>query len=325
MTQPAGGPTSTHRQIVDCHHHLWGEATGHVLGPRYLLADFAAEVGTAHHVTHSVFVECGTSYRRDGPEPLRSVGETEFAAGQAAAERTAGPVVSGIVANIDLSLGAAVAEIIDAHEEAGHGRLRGVRCRVSCEPANPKPSDRPGLLADPGFRRGLLELGRRKHPFDTWVEQRQLPELAAVARAAEGTTFVLNHLGGPMRGASGEDDAELHAVWRAGLVQAARCPNVLLKIGGLGLPRMSGMPWRGDADEEAVLARWGVDVEWCIDTFGPQRCMFESNFPVDRAGIPYRVLWNAYETIAAGYTGEERDALFAGTAARTYRIELSGP
>lgn len=318
-------PVDGQRQIIDCHHHLWSEAAGHVLGPAYFYPDFLNDVGTRHNVTHTVFVECLTSYRADGPAALRPVGETEFAASQAVISEATRTRLAAIVGTADLTLGDGVEEVLLAHEAVSGERFRGVRDFVAFDPVvAPYSKGAPGVLADRAFRRGLARLGSLGYTFDVWVVHHQLPDLVAAARSVEETTFVLNHLGGPLNIAPYDDPAEVRAVWQRGLAAVAECPNVVVKIGGIGMDKMSGRGWRGRAappDSDEVVARWRDDIRWCVEVFGPQRCMFESNFPVDRAGIPYVTLWNAFQKIAASYSDDEQDALFAGTAARIYRID----
>jgi predicted TIM-barrel fold metal-dependent hydrolase len=314
------------RRIVDCHHHLWpaGDGLGHG-ARRYLFDDLLADRGDRHNVTASVFIECRVGYLQDGPEALRPVGETGFAATQARLSARGPARLSGIVAYADLTRGDAVEEVLQAHELAGAGWFRGIRYGVYSCPSIPlgEHPPRPGLLSEEGFRQGLIRLGQGGYSYDAFVLHPQLPELADAARAVEGTTIIVDHLGGPLNVGPFSDRDEVRPVWRRGMRKVASCPNVMLKLGGLGMmlltPDWSSRSRKPDCDE--VVAHWGDDIRWCIDTFGPSRCMFESNFPVDRPAVDYAVLWEAFQKIAAVYSDEEQDALFAGTATRVYRID----
>lgn len=283
--------------------------------------ELRADTGSGHNVVATVFVECMSGYRPDGPEELRPVGETEFVV----AVEPSG-FVAGIVGFADLRA-PGIADVLAAHVEAGRGRFRGVRHASGWDPSpDVRPSHTnppPGLLADPDFRRGLTALGRAGLSFDAWLFHPQLPELSDLARAHPDVPIVVDHLGGPLgigpyRGRRGE----VRQAWRADMAELAGCPNVSVKLGGIGMP-IYGHDWHhreGGATAEELAAAWADDVHWVIDRFGVERCMFESNFPVDRASCTYAVLWNAFKLIAAGYGPADKAALFHDTASRFYRL-----
>ena len=308
-------PLDPDLEICDPHHHLW-EYPGSV----YLLDELRAD-GAGRHVTSTVFVECGSAYRPDGADAMKPVGETEWVASLGISP------VAGIVGFADLTIGAAVADVLDAHTSVGGGRFRGIRHvsafdaddRIRASHTNPPA----GLLAVPAFREGYAALGRADLSFDAWQYFPQLPELVDLARAHPEVPIILDHLGGPLGIGpyEGRRD-EILATWRASMADVAACENVVLKLGGIGMP-IFGMDWHKRAAQpssEEVEAVWGDPIRWCIDTFGPTRCMFESNFPVDRASVSYSVLWNAFVRIAADYTVAEKRDLFHDTALRAYRI-----
>jgi predicted TIM-barrel fold metal-dependent hydrolase len=184
----------------------------------------------------------------------------------------------------------------------------------------------PGLYLDPKFREGFVVLHRLGLSFDAWLLEPQLPELIDLARAFPDTTIVLDHVGTPVGiGRYRGKLEERFAGWRDNIRELARCQNVVCKLGGLPMP-FAG--WRARMSEprpssEQLAAQWKPYIDTCIDAFGPARCMFESNFPVDRFGADYAALWNAFKRLAAGYSPDEKTALFSGTAKRVYRIEVN--
>lgn len=295
----------------------------------YGLDDLHGDTGTGHQIEATMFVECGASYRTTGPDHLRVVGETEFVATNAvtSAERSGQAEIKGIVSRADLRL-PQLDEVLDAHVEAGGGRFRGIRHAIAHTP-DPSGMLIPGgappyLSADPNFRAGLVRLGERGLTYDSWNYHFQNSEVAALAAAAPGTTVVLDHFGTPIGvGAwvGGLDD--IYDEWKRGVAAVAAQPNTVAKIGGLAMPD-NGYGWHERetpaTSDEIVKAheRWYLHT---IDCFGPERCMFESNFPVDRMSVSYPVLWNALKKIAARFTVDERDQMFWGTAERVYSLD----
>jgi predicted TIM-barrel fold metal-dependent hydrolase len=316
--------------IVDPHHHLWvGHDWRAELGypADYRPKDLAADAA-GHNVVRTVYVDCRMGYRADGPEPLRPVGETAFAAACAEGEaaRSIG-MCAGIVAWADLALGAKVGEVLDAHAEAGRGRFRGVRARVTYTD-DPRidhmmRSGPPGMLLDRWRGDGARELVARGLSLDVWIFHPQLSDVATFAQEHPDLTIVLDHMGAPLKvGRYGDDYEETLRTWRASLVEIARRPNVVLKVGGFGMKVVSPqMAARGGASSEEMARAWRPLFETCIETFGPDRCMLESNFPVDGVSGGYREIWNAFKRMTRGYSADERALLFSGVATRTYRLE----
>jgi L-fuconolactonase len=313
--------------IVDAHHHLWDHP-----GQRYLLDEWLADTGSGHRIEATVFVDCMAFYRADGPVALRPVGETEFANGIAAMAASgrygATRACEAIVGHADLRLGAAVRKVLEAQIRAGNGRFRGIRHTAGWDadarirPSHSQPP--PQLYLDRRFREGFAELAPLGLTYDAWQYHPQLPELIALARAFERTTIVLDHLGGPLGIGpyAGRTDATF-ARWRRDLVELACCPNVVVKLGGLGM-KIGPFDFhrRAQAPTSQQLAdAWRPWIEAGIDAFGVQRCMFESNFPVDKASTGYAVLWNAFKRLAAGASAHEKAALFSGTARSIYRLD----
>ncbi len=311
------------QRIVDTHHHFWDEETA-----PYHADDLLADLHGGHDVKATVLVECKARYRPDGPLRLRPVGETEFAVSQAEhAARHGVDICQGIVAWADLQLGARVEEVLLAHAEAGKGRFRGIRCRAawSDDPVLAGPADGPpkGLLLDPTVQAGVKTVTRLGLSLDLWLYHSQLADAIRLAQVCPDTPIVLNHVGGPLGiGPFAGRRAEVFAVWRAGLVELAKNANVHVKLGGLGMPR-TGFPFATAAipvSSEALASAWRPFIETCIEAFGAERCMFESNFPVDKGMCSYTVLWNAFKRLTADCSADQRDALFNATASRFYRL-----
>jgi len=311
--------------IIDPHHHLWVEN-----GAPYLLDQFVNDVEDGHRILATVFVQAHYGYRATGPDHLAPVGETEKVAAMAREAIKRGidtQVAAAIVAHADLMLGEAVEEVLEAHAEAADGRLRGIRHSVSRDELFPNGIVlRPAparLLADERYRAGLARLQARDLVYEAMLYHSQIPELTALAQAMPDLRIVLDHVGciigvGPYEGR----EKETFERWATDLADLARCPNVRIKIGGFGMI-VCGPRWheRAAPPSSTELAdAWRPYVETCIDLFGPDRCMFESNFPVDKAMYSYRTLWNAFKRLAAGLPAGERDALFFRTAADTYGL-----
>ena len=312
------------RRIVDAHHHLWDRAS-----QRYLAPEFLDDAGSGHNVTASVFVECWSQYRSDGPERLRCVGETDFVVAQALSARAAAAacdVAAAIVGHADLTLGEGVDDVLEAHVTAGKGRFRGVRHAVQWEGTGTIPVVRrspPHLLMDAAFRRGAARLAAHGMSFDAWLYQTQLPELADFARALPGLPVILNHLGGPLAtGAYGADLPAQFAAWQRDMRALSACANVSVKIGGLGMATAGhGFQSRPAPPSSQEMAQaWRPWVEAAVEMFGAGRCMFESNFPVDKISGGYPCFWNAFKRLSAGCSEAEKDLLFHGTAERVYRL-----
>jgi L-fuconolactonase len=312
--------------ICDPHHHLWLDE-GHTGWP-YGLSDLHADTGAGHNVVRTVYLECHAEYRTDGPRHLRPVGETEFVvelAEQSAA--SGGAEIAGIMGNADLTLGDAVEEVLEAHETAGRGRFRGVRYITAQDPHPPLAMGVSTAMDDPSYLAGVRKVGAMGYTYDSMVYHPQLPELAGVARACPNTPIVVDHLGGFLgTGPYKDRRPEILETWRASMTELAACSNTFLKVGGIGMPMM-GFRWdKQDSppNSEELAEPWAEPIQWVIEQFGTDRCMFESNFPVDKRGSGYVVLWNAFKRIAAAYSADEKRELFHDTAARAYRLPTLG-
>ncbi len=320
--------------IVDAHHHLWDRP-----GERYLFPELLSDLDSGHDIRATVFVQCRSMYRPSLPEPLQPVGEVEFANG-VAAQAASGQygrrhACAAIVGCADLLLGDRVEPVLDALVRAGGGRLRGIRNQTAwhADPAivsNPVPP-RPGLLVQESFQAGARRLAAHGLSLDVWAYHTQLDEVEALARACPGTAIVLDHCGGPLGVGpyAGRRDA-VFADWSRSLKRLSQLPNMVLKLGGLAM-RIGGFGYHERPRPPSsldLMADWRPYIETCIEQFGAARCLFESNFPVDKGMVPYAVLWNAFKRITRDYSAAERRDLFGATAARVYRLtdaDLGGP
>lgn len=312
--------------IVDPHHHLWDRP-----GYPYLLPELLADLDSGHDVRATVFVECMSMYRAGATDELRPVGETEFVNGVAAMSASGGygkaRICAGIVGFADLTLGDRVAAVLEAHERAGGGRFRGIRHAAGWDASeqvwNSHTRPPQGLYRDTKFRAGFRRLAERGLVFDAWLYHPQLSDVVDLARAFPSTTIVLDHVGGPIGIGpyAGRSDETL-VRWKADIAALAGCPNVVAKLGGLGMKiGLFDFHRRPEpAGSEELAKAWRPWIETCIEAFGVGRCMFESNFPVDKVTCSYTVLWNAFKRLAAGASAAEKAALFSGTARRVYGL-----
>ena len=315
--------------IVDPHHHLW-DFPAH----RYLLPELLADTGSGHKIESTVFIECTACYRADGANELRPLGETEFANGIAAmaASGAYGPtrVAAGIVGLVDLTIGARAEEVLALHMAAAGPRFKGIRHAAAWEDKAPEihnshTNPPPHLYRDHAkFRDGFAALGRLGLSFDAWLYHSQIADLTQLARAFPAQPIVLDHVGGPLGlGWYADKREEILGAWRRDIRELAGCANVSVKLGGLGM-RINGFRFhhreRPPSSQDLANA-WRPYVETCIEAFGVSRCMFESNFPVDKISGSYAIYWNAFKRLAAGASAQEKAALFRETAKRFYRLD----
>ncbi|MYC34042.1 MAG: amidohydrolase family protein [Chloroflexi bacterium] len=314
--------------ICDAHHHFWDYRTDRVPYHRYLLHELAADINSGHNVRSTVFLEARAMYRQTGPEELRPVGEVEFVQGLAAASASGlygpGQAAAAIVGHANLNLGDDVARVLDALQTASPNRFRGIRHNTSWDP-HPEVESRSfdGQLANADFRAGARVLASRGLAYDNVVYFPQLAELADFAKAVPDLTIVSNHIGGLTRvGPYANRDDEVMPAWRDGIAKLAECPNVVMKLGGVGQPRY-GFDWhlrdRPIGSEELAEAM-ALLINYCIEQFGPDRCLFESNFPPDKVSYSYNIMYNAFKRMTAAYSPSERAAMFHDNAVRVYRI-----
>lgn len=324
LSQIKEEPIDPELSICDPHHHLWPQPDN-----RYLLKELLQDTEGGHNITQTVFLECRSMYRQYGPEEMRPVGETEFVQGiatQSARGQYGTNVAAGIVGFADLTLGAGVAAVLEAHIAASSDRFRGIRQIAAWDASDnvislARPPKR--LLLDPKFREGFACLQKYRLSFDAWLFHTQLMELLDLARAFPDTTIILDHIGGPLGvGPYAGRREEVLGEWQHGIAALATCPNVFVKLGGLGMP-LCGFGWheRATPPNSTELAEaMAPYYDFCIEQFGVNRCMFESNFPVDKLSYSYTVVWNAFKRIVRDFPPEEKAALFQDTAVRVYRL-----
>ena len=310
--------------ICDPHHHLWDYPES-----MYLLDEFLSDVGEGHKLVKTVYVECRRRYRTDGPEHLRPVGETEFIDGVVSAHqnKTDGPqIAAGIVGFADLTLGPGVDAVLEAHMQAS-SRFRGIRYMSAWHDSdqlrNAQTDPPKDLLQNESFLLGFACLEKHGLSFDAWVYHTQIEEVGQLARTFPNVTIILNHIGGPVGiGPYSEKREEVFAHWRKTIINLASEPNVMIKLGGLTMA-LSGFGWNKreqKPDYQELAEHMGPYYQTCIEHFGADRCMFESNFPVDKVSCSYTVLWNAFKHIAREYSEGERANLLHDTAIRVYRL-----
>ncbi len=317
--------------ICDPHHHFWDFRAARIPYQRYLLHELAADITSGHNVRSTVFVEARSMYRADGPEEMRPVGEVEFVQGLAAASANGlygpGRAAATIIGHANLNLGDQVEPVLQALQAASPNRFRGIRHSVTwdAEVANTAAHNAQGQLGADNFRAGARLLAKMGLSLEGWLFFRQLPELADFAKAVPDLTIILNHVGGLIReGIYANRDDEILPIWRSGIAAVAACPNVVIKLGGMGMPA-NGFDWHTRTQpigSEELAESMAPFMNYCIEQFGPERCMFESNFPVDKVSFSYNIMYNAFKRLSKDYSATERAAMFHDTAARVYKIDV---
>ena len=317
-------PVDSEQRIIDPHHHLWERG-----GSRYRAEELSEDTSRGHTVTDTVFVECLANYRKEAQKELRSIGETEFVVDESVrSKELKGCNISGIVAFVDLSLGDKVSDLLEAHQELAGQMLKGIRHATAWSSdadisiSHSKPSE--GLMTDKAFIDGVRSLGRRNLSFDAWMYFDQLHELHDLAKEAPNTRIIINHLGAPLNlGRWKKKQDNVQAIWKSELRKLAKLENVYLKIGGIGMENYFGTNWVSrpkPPSSDEVVTVWNERILWCIETFGTEKCMFESNYPVDRQTLPYSVIWNTFQKIVQTFTASEKDDLFWVTAQSVYGV-----
>lgn len=308
--------------IVDPHHHLWVRS-----GANYLVPELAEDLATGHNIVSTVFAECHSMYRQDGSEDQRSLGETEFVAGCAAMGASGAfgdaKICEAMFGRVELTLGEQTRGIFEQHMERSGGRFRGVRYSTAWDASERinNVAPRQHQLIEPEVQAAVGVMADIGLSLDCWLYHPQLDDVTTLANAHPGLTVILNHTGVPILGGPYRDKRdEVFRDWEAGMRRVAQCPNVFLKLGALPILRAADADRSLPPGSEEIAAAWKPWMEVCIDAFGPARCMFESNFPVQKLWSSYAVTWNAFKRIAAGASADEKAALFSGAAGAAYRL-----
>ncbi|MGI9421760.1 MAG: amidohydrolase family protein [Hyphomicrobiaceae bacterium] len=331
LEQVVETPLEPDLRICDPHHHLWDFREDGVQR-RYLLDEMLEDVSGGHNITSTVFIECGTMFREGGPEPYRAVGETEFVNGISAMSASGlyGPtrIAAGIVGTADLKIGDAAADLLDSQIAAGNGRFRGIRLGALWHPhpeiRNHRTEPPENLLLRDDFRAGFKHLASRNLTFEAWCCHEQIPDVTDLAHAFPDTIIILDHFGGPLGiGPYAGRADDVFGDWQHKIAALARCPNVMAKLGGLNMD-INGFGWQDKPEpptSQTLMQATRRYFEHTIEKFGVERCMFESNFPVDKLSCGYTVLWNSFKRMTSDYSEAEKAALYHDTAVRVYRLD----
>ena len=318
--------------IIDPHHHLWPsplEENKIPVKSHYLLEDLWKDTESGHNIIKTIFVECGQGYYKTGPELLKPVGETEFVLGIAkkSRENTSKAQISGIVGHADLMLGKSVKETLEAHQEKGEGLFKGVRHTAgwdqSEEIRNSHSKPIRHIYLDDDFQDGVEQLEKLEMSLDAWHYHTQIKELTLLAKTFPNLIIIHNHFGGPLGIGPYEGNRDkIFNHWKEDIFELSGCKNVVSKLGGMAMP-INGWDWhkrnKPATSNELVLAQKEYYLH-VIDSFGSERCLFESNFPVDKQSISYPVLWNAFKKLTFNFSEKDKNQLFYETAARVYKI-----
>ena len=323
LSQIVEEPLDPSLPICDAHHHLWYNTD-----INYTVEDFLLDISGGHNICRTVFVESRLMLKENVPPEMQPVGETEFVCKitSRVKGRNGKILASGIVGFADLTLGTSVAPVLEAHVCAGKKRFRGIRY-ITAWDASPYIKSRravpPGLLMDRKFREGFATLRRYGLSFDAWLYHPQLMELVDLARAFPDNRIIVDHAGGPLGiGPYALKKESVFQDWKRSIKELSNCVNVYMKLGGLGM-KICGFGWNRvekPPDSMDLAMAFEPYYLWCIERFGVDRCMFESNFPVDKASYSYTTLWNAFKRVTSNFSHDERLALFYNTAVTAYRL-----
>ncbi|MBI09550.1 MAG: amidohydrolase [Rhodospirillaceae bacterium] len=317
--------------ICDPHHHLWEFKTEYTQ-PRYLLDEILEDLNAGHNIVSTVFIECGAMFKTDGPEPLKAVGETEFVRGITAMSASGlysdARVAKGIIGTCDLKIGDAAADVLDAQISAGGGHFKGIRLGMAWdkhdEVSNHRTNPAGDMVLRNDFRAGFKHLAPRNLSYEAWCYHPQIPDVTDLARAFPDTIIILDHFGGPIGiGPYQGKDKEVYAEWQRSIDELALCENVRAKLGGINM-EVNGFAWhekpKPPTSRELCEATRPY-YEYTIEKFGVDRCMFESNFPVDKLSCSYNVLYNSFKRLTANYSAEDKAKLYHDVAVTTYKLD----
>tara|TARA_B100000575_G_scaffold63414_1_gene48476 strand:- start:395 stop:1435 length:1041 start_codon:yes stop_codon:yes gene_type:complete len=323
------------QRIIDPHHHLWpktNEGSANVKRLRlynYMLEDFWQDTSSGHNVTDSVYIECSEFFWNSEKEHLNPVGETEHIKGlaQLSQKNSTKTSISGIIGHANLLLGKDVNEVLERHIDIGGNLFKGIRHAGSWDPSdkinnshhNP-PRD---MYLMKEFGEGVKALRNKSLVFEAWQYHHQLTQVVHLARNNPDLVIVLDHFSGPLGvGSYATKKEEVYDNWKKDLKELSRCDNVIAKLGGLAMP-VNGLGFETNPNPPTSNEFMSIQRQFyltTIDFFGTERCMFESNFPVDKYSVSYHVLWNAFKNLVKDFSQTEKDHLFFKTASNVYNI-----
>ena len=319
-------------EIVDPHHHLWPgppRTEGAKAENRYLLEDLWKDTESGHKISKTVFVECGQGYFESGSDAMKPVGETKFVyevAEEAKLDKSKAQI-EGIVGHVDMTLGSSAREVLEAHVEEGKGRFKGIRHGASWDESeeirNSHSIPIRHIYLDSKFQQGIEQLDALNLTLDAWNYHKQIKELTELAKCFPNLKIVQNHFGGPLGiGPYKNKREEVFSEWKDSISELAERENVYMKLGGLAMP-INGWGWHKrelPATSDELVEKHGKYYLHAINSFGVKRCMFESNFPVDKRSISYPILWNGFKRVVRDYSLEEKEFLFSKAAAEFYSL-----
>jgi len=315
--------------IIDPHHHLWTKKHPFAGSFPYLLEDLKKDTSSGHNILGTIFMECGQGYYPDGEERFKPVGETEYVAGVAKTSKNLKnyPSILGIIGYADMMLGAEVGEVLKTHIGVGDGLFRGIRHAAGWDESdmidNSHSNPEKNIYFNTNFRRGIEELIDLNLTFDAWHYHHQILDLKELATNYPELTIIHDHFGGPLGiGPYEAKRDEIYKKWKDDISSLASCKNVYSKLGGLAMP-INGWNWhkknKPATSDEIVNANQSYYLH-TIESFGFNRCMFESNFPVDKRSVSYHVLWNAFKKMTSRFDSGDRAKLFSETAKKVYKV-----
>ena len=316
--------------IIDPHHHLWDVGFG-----RYYIEELLEDINSSgHNIVSTVYIMSSSNtkiYSKDGLEEFKPLTEIEFATSEGKRAdlipNNRVKVNASIVGSVDLTYGNKLQPVLEKAVNISEGRLKGIRMLLASH-TDPRISSGAvksdlGLMLHPNFIDGAKCIQDANLSLDFWIYHTQLNEMEKIARALPDLTIILNHIGGPIHlGEYEGKQAATHREWRSAMMRLSRIPNINVKLGGLGMA-VNGAKFHNSKFPPNSVQLSDVWKPWIyetIDMFGFDRCMFESNFPVDKGSCSYGSLWNAFKIIARDMSDDEINKLFSKNAAKIYKI-----
>ena len=330
LNQHIEDPISPNIPIIDPHHHLWDVGFG-----RYYIEELLEDINSSgHNILSTVYIMSSSNtkiYSKDGLEEFKPLTEIEFATSEGKRAdlipNNKVKVNASIVGSVDLTYGNKLQPVLEKAVNISEGRLKGIRMLLASH-TDPRISSGAvksdlGLMLHPNFIEGAKCIQNANLSLDFWIYHTQLNEMEKIARSLPDLTIILNHIGGPIHlGEYEGKQAATHREWRSAMMRLSRIPNINVKLGGLGMA-VNGAKFHNNKFPPNSVQLSDVWKPWIyetIDMFGFDRCMFESNFPVDKGSCSYGALWNAFKILAKDMSDDEINKLFSKNAAKIYKI-----